>query len=143
MGIRITVAGPIDDNPLIAELILDRAREVSEDENNEILVICRWGDSTYIQHSELYAQSLADQVKAISNFKDVKFGFMGISSPNIRQAVAEVAQDGSVIVVTTNSLGSSYVDGLIAKKLKDLNYTYNGKGFYGYPKELSPHKNIA
>jgi sirohydrochlorin ferrochelatase len=143
MGIRITVAGPIDDNPLIAELILDRAREVSEDENNEILVICRWGDSTYIQHSELYAQSLADQVKAISDFKDVKFGFMGISSPNIRQAVAEVAQDGSVIVVTTNSLGSSYVDGLIAKKLKDLNYTYNGKGFYGYPKELSPHQNIA
>ena len=32
LGIRLTVAGPVDDSPLIADLILDRAREVSEDE---------------------------------------------------------------------------------------------------------------
>lgn len=144
MGIRITVAGPIDDNPLIAGLILDRAREVSEEEDEEILVISRWGSLTYFEHGEIYARSLAEQVKAISNFKDVRYGFMQYQgSPNIRQVVEEAAHDGPVIVVTTNSLGSSYVDELIAKKLKGLNYRYNGKGFYGYPEELSQHPNIA
>ena len=144
MGIRITVTCPIDDHPLIAGLVLDRAREVSEEENEEVLVISRWGSWTYFEHGEIYARSLAEQVKAISNFKDVRYGFMGYQgSPNIRQAVEGAAHDGSVIVVTTNSLGSSYVDGLIAKKLKGLNYSYNGKGFYGYPEELSPHPNIA
>jgi len=143
MGIRISVAGPVDDNPLIAKLVLDRAREVSEDEDNEILVICRWGDSTYIQHSELYAQSLADQVKAIADFKDVRFGFMGISSPNIRQTVEAALHDGPVVVVTTNSLGSSYVDNLISEKLDGLSYAFNGAGYYGYPEDLDPHPNIA
>lgn len=144
MDIRITVTGPIDNHPLIAGLVLDRAREVNEEENEEVLVISRWGSWTYFEHGEIYARSLAEQVKAISNFKDVRYGFMGYQgSPNIRQAVEEAAHDGSVIVVTTNSLGSSYVDGLIAKKLKGLNYSYNGKGFYGYPEELSPHPNIA
>ena len=32
IGIRITVTGPIDDHPQIAGLVLDRAREVSEEE---------------------------------------------------------------------------------------------------------------
>ena len=143
MGIRISVAGPVDDHPLIAELVLDRAREVCEDEDNEILVICRWGDSTYIQHSELYAQSLADQVKANSDFTDVRFGFMGISSPNIRQTVEDALHDGPVVVVTTNGLGSSYVDNLITEKLDGLSYAFNGAGYYGYPVDLDPHHNIA
>jgi len=106
-------------------------------------VICRWGDSTYLQHSELYAQSLADQVKKISDFKDVRFGFMGISSPNIRQTVADALHDGPVVVVTTNSLGSSYVDNLVSGKLEGLSYAFNGKGYYGYPEDLEPHPNIA
>ena len=57
MGIRITVAGPIDDNPLIAELILDRAREVSEDENNQgmfvislMMPIIRLPEGTDVRH---------------------------------------------------------------------------------------------
>ncbi len=144
MGIRITTTGPIDDHPLIAGAILDRAREVSENEDQETLVICRWGDSRYFEYSDLYSRSLAEQIRKISNFDDVRYGFMGCQgSPNIILAVEEAAQYGPVVVVTTNSLGSDYVDNLISQKLEGLDYTYNGKGFYGYPGDLDPHPNIA
>lgn len=162
----IELTKAMDDHPLVAYTLADRVVELSKGSGNETVVIMaygtdnetdfvgwnnslatnisRWGSWTYFEHGEIYARSLAEQVKAISNFKDVRYGFMGYQgSPNIRQAVEEAAHDGSVIVVTTNSLGSSYVDGLIAKKLKGLKYSYNGKGFYGYPEELSPHPNIV
>jgi sirohydrochlorin ferrochelatase len=63
MGLHVTIAGPVDDSPLIAEMLLDRAREVSKDEENETLVICPWGSSTYFEHSELQAKSLAEKIE--------------------------------------------------------------------------------
>lgn len=144
MGVRVTVTGPIDDHPLIAGVLLDRAREVSEKEYEETLVICPWGDSRYFEYSELHAKTLTEQIKMSSNFSDVRYGFMGCQgSPNIRQTVDEVQDGGPVIVVTVNSMGSDYVDGLISQKLEGLNYTYNGKGFYGYSGNIDPHQNIA
>lgn len=144
MGIRITTTGPIDDDPLIASLLLDRAREVSENEGQETLIICPWGDSRYFEYSELYANSLAEKIKAISNFKDVRYGFMGCQgSPNIKQVVMSAEQEGPIVVVTVNSMASGYVDDLISQNLDGLDYLYNGKGFYGYPENLDPHQNIA
>ncbi len=142
-GIVAEVAGPIDDHPLIADLILDRAREVSIDESRETLILAPWGSSTYFEESEIQTRSLVEKIKASSKFKDVRFGFMEYQgSPNIREAV-ETAQSEAVIVVTVNSMGTKYVDDLIAGRLEGLNYTYNGKGFYGYSENLDPHPNIA
>lgn len=143
MGIRADVAGPMDDHPLIAELLLDRAREVSQNEEQETLVLAPWGSSTYFEESEHQAESLAKRIKAYSNFKDVRFGFMEYQgSPSLREAV-ENGENESVIVVSVNSMGTKYVDGLISASLEGLNYTYNGKGFYGYAENLDPHPNIA
>lgn len=142
-GVRAEVRGPIDDNPLIADLLIDRAREVSKNESQETLIIAPWGSSTYFEESELQARSLVEKIKADSEFKGVSFGFMEYQgSPNIREAV-EKAQSEKVIVVTVNSMGTKYVDDLIARLLEGLNYTYNGKGFYGYSDNLDPHTNIA
>ena len=142
-GICAEVKGPIDDHLLIADLILDRAREVSIDATNETLILAPWGSSTYFEESELLAKSLVERIKASSEFKDVGFGFMEYQgSPNIREAV-EKAQGEAVIVVTVNSMGTKYVDDLIAERLEGLNYTHNGKGFYGYSENLDPHPNIA
>lgn len=119
-------------------------REVSENEGQETLVICPWGDLRDFEYSELYSSSLAEQIKAISNFKDVRYGFMGCQgSPNIEQAVMDAEQEGLVVVVTVNSMASGYVDDLISQNLDGLNYLYNGKGFYGYPEDLDPHQNIS
>lgn len=63
-------------------------------------------------------------------------------SPSLREAV-ENGENESVIVVSVNSMGTKYVDGLISASLEGLNYTYNGKGFYGYAENLDPHPNIA
>ncbi len=143
MGIRVDMAGPIDDHPLIAELLLDRAREVSRNEEQETLVIAPWGSSTYFEESEHQAESLAKRIKEYSNFKDVRFGFMEYQgSPSLREAV-ENGENESVIVVSVNSMGTKYVDSLISASLEGLNYTYNGKGFYGYAENLDPHPNIA
>lgn len=142
-GIQAEVAGPIDDHLLIAELLIDRAKEVSKDESSETLIIAPWGSSTYFEESELQARSLVEKIKENSDFKDVGFGFMEYQgSPNIREAV-EAAQNESVIVVSVNSMGTKYVDDLIAERLEGLNYTYNGRGFYGYAESLDPHPNIA
>jgi sirohydrochlorin ferrochelatase len=142
-GIVAEVVGPIDDHPMIADLILDRAREVSRDEINETLILAPWGSSTYFEESEIQARSLAERIKSGSKFKDVRFGFMEYQgSQNIREAVKK-AHGESVIVVTVNSMGTRYVDDLIAERLEGLNYTYNGKGFYGYSENLDPHPNIA
>jgi len=71
---------------------------------------------------------LIEKIKAGSEFKDVRFGFMEYQgSPNIREVV-EKAQGEAAIVVTVNSMGTRYVDDLIAERLEGLNYTYNGKG---------------
>jgi sirohydrochlorin ferrochelatase len=142
-GVVAEVVGPIDDHPLIADLILDRAREVSRDESNETLILAPWGSSTYFEESEIQARSLAKRIKSGSKFKDVRFGFMEYQgSPSIREAVQK-AQGESVIVVTVNSMGMKYVDDLIAGLLEGLNYTYNGNGFYGYGEKLDVHPNIA
>ena len=142
-GIRAEVRGPIDDHILIAELLLDRAREVSKDEESETLIIAPWGSSTCFEESELQAKSLVKKIKENSEFKDVAFGFTEYQgSPNIRETV-QAAQNGSVIVISVNSMGTKYLDDLIAKRLEGLNYTYNGKGFYGYVESLDAHSNIA
>ena len=46
-------------------------------------------------------------------------------------------------MISVNSMGTKYLDDLIAKRLEGLNYTYNGKGFYGYTESLDAHSNIA
>ena len=132
-------------------MIVDRPLHLStnsfiqrcSDESNETLILALWGSSTYFEESEIQAGSLIEKIKSGSEFKDVRFGFMEYQgSPNIREVV-EKAQGEAVIIVTVNSMGTRYVDDLISERLEGLNYTYSGKGFYGYGEKLDPHPNIA
>ncbi|MFN3532185.1 MAG: sirohydrochlorin chelatase [Candidatus Brocadia sp.] len=140
------MTGALDDSMLVAEILLERANELSTDPTKETVILVGHGPNNE-KENRLWLndmEKLAWFVHGKGGFKEVRVATWRSDAPKeirdraiqeLRTMVQTSGKEGTVIVVP-HLLSSGGVEGEIVNALKGLAYVFNGK-------TLLPHGNIT
>lgn len=145
-NVEFAMTSAIDSHPLIAEILLDRATELSKNPNDETVIIIGHGPNDPVQNEKWLngMMILASFVKEKGDFKDVKVTTLrDDASKEIREKATMILREmvmmaslkGNVIVLP-HLIARGGIESGIPERLKGLDYIYNGK-------TLLPHENIT
>ena len=136
---EIIFASPPNDDPLVAEILLEFAEEISEDPANEVVIIAAHGPSAQEDNEKQLAMmdELATIVQEDGGFAAVKAATLQDDAPpEVRDAnvaklrgMVEAAQaDGKRALIVTSLMGARTIQKKLRKDLQGLDYTFNAKG---------------
>ena len=143
-GADVYFAEPPGDDPLIAEILLDHALEISENPSKEAVVIAAHGPSFEDDNELVLAEleNLAKVMREDGDFADVRgLTLQDDAAPEVRDAniaklrkiVSDYAADGYEVLVVTNLIGTRTIQSKLRKDLKGLDYSFNKKGIAAHP----------
>lgn len=143
---NIVMTNALDDHPLVGEILLERAMELSQSPKTETAILVAHGPNGEKDNRKWLntMNNLAKQVNDKGGFKAVLCVTLRDDAPqetynkakqHFRKLVIEKGKDGKVIVVPL-LLASGGIEKGIPERLEGLEYIYNGK-------TLLPHKNIT
>jgi sirohydrochlorin ferrochelatase len=135
---------PPGTDPLVAEILLDHALEISQDPKKELVLIAGHGPSSAEDNAEelRVLGGLAKLVKQDGGFAEVLgMTLQDDAPPEIREAnvkkmrdVVETAtKNGQRVLVVTNLIGARTVQAKLRSDLKGLTYDFNPKGLVNHP----------
>lgn len=136
---KVRFAEPPGDDPLVAEILLDHALELSTDPAKEVVIIAGHGPSSKVDNDrELKVlEGLAKIVKEDGGFSAV-YGMtlQDDAEPEVRAAnvqklrslVENAAKEGKSVLVVTNLIGARTVQAKLRSDLKGLDFKFNSKG---------------
>ncbi len=141
---KILFAQPPGDNPIVAEILIDYAIEVSTDPSKETVIIAAHGPSFAHENEFVLAEleNLAKIMREDSDFADVHgLTLQDDATPEIRNAnvaklrkmVEDATAAGNEVIVVTNLIGTRTIQSKIRKDLKGLDYKLNKKGIAEHP----------
>lgn len=144
---RLILADPPGDNPLIAEIILDNALELSENPRKEFILIVAHGASgpdrdTDNKEEMKVLGNLARYIREDGGFAGAEgFTLQDDAPPEVRDAnvarlrgkVEELNRKGMTPIVVSNLLGTRTIQPKIREDLKGLEYKFNTKGISQHP----------
>jgi hypothetical protein len=136
---KVYFVPPPGDDPLIAEILLDYATEISTDPKNEVVIITAHGPTDAKDHEKDLAllNGLAKIVKEDGGFADVYAASLQDDAPteireaNVKKlrAMVETAQkNGKKVLIVTNLVGARTIQAKLRDDLKGLDFTFNAKG---------------
>lgn len=141
---RLLFAEPPGDDPLIAEMLLDHAMEISENPGNEVVIIAAHGPS-FADDNVIVMEELANLAKIMredGEFADVQgITLQDDAAPEIRDAnvarlrgmVEKATADGKQVLVVTNLIGTRSIQSKLRKDLRGLEYKFNRRGLAEHP----------
>jgi len=143
---KIYLTEPLNDHPLVAEILSERIGELSKNPEDETLILVAHGPNDEEDNTNWIAalESLADQLRAKKDFKNIFSVTVRDDAPeeiyemakeNLRSLVRQSSKDGKTIVIPV-LLSQGGIEKGIVERLEGLNYEWNGK-------TLLPHKNIT
>lgn len=148
---EIILTEPLDDHPLVGEILMDRINALSKEPSKETILIVAHGPSGEQDNENWVStmESLAQQIEATAsegkkNFKKIDyFTVRDDANPEIyeqakehfRSAVIEANKDGEAIVIPL-LMAQGGVEARYVKRLEGLSYVWSGE-------TLLPHTNIA
>lgn len=149
---EIFMARPLDDHPLVAEILWEHAGELSNDPANETLVIVAHGPNSEVMNKKWIntMESLAGQIREIQKEKgkaaykqvfcltvrdDAPKPIYDQARENLRNLVHQSGKNGVVVVVPL-LLSQGGIEQGIKKRMEGLNYKWTGK-------TLLPHSAIS
>ncbi len=141
---QVLFAKPPGDDPLIAEILLDHAYELSEDAPNEAVVIAAHGPQSAEDNVKALAELeiLAKYMREDGDFASVQGITLQDDAPaevrdanveKLRGIVAGAQSKGQRVLVVTNLIGSRTIQAKLRADLKGLDYTFNAKGIVEHP----------
>ena len=144
--IEFHMTGALDDSILVAEILLERAMELSTNPAKETVILVGHGPNDEKENRLWLAdmEKLAYYVREKGYFKEVKVATWRSDAPKeikeraiyeLRSMIEMSGKDGKVIVVP-HLLAMGGVESEIVEALKGLSYVFNGK-------TLLPHSNIT
>ena len=141
---QILFAEPPGDDPLVAEMLIDHALEISVKPSNEWVIIAAHGpsfdDDNEIVLGEL--ESLAKVMREDSDFVNVEgITLQDDATPEVRDAnvaklrkmVGDANAAGHQVLIVTNLIGTRSIQSKLRKDLKGLDYKFNKKGIAEHP----------
>jgi len=144
---NVIFADPPNDDPLVAEILLDHALEISDNPENEVVIVAAHGPSSAEDNRiELeMLNSLAKIVEEDGGFVAAHAVTLQDDAPpevraanveRLRALVEGAAKDGRDVLVVTNLIGARTIQAKLRKDLKGLDYKFNAKG-------ISQHDNFT
>ena len=140
---QILIANPPGDDPLIAEILLDHAMDISEDPENEVVIIAAHGPSFEDDNKKVLAEldDLAKIVREDGDFADVQAMTLQDDAPTeirernvakLRSMVEAAAADGKQVLIVTNLIGTRTIQAKLRDDLKGLDYKFNKNGIVSH-----------
>jgi sirohydrochlorin ferrochelatase len=141
---KLLFVKPPGDDPLVAEVLLDHATEISKDPGNEVVIIAGHGPSSAEDNAEelRVLEGLAKIVKQDGGFADVRGMTLQDDAPpeirdanvkKLREVVEAATKKGQRVLVVTNLIGARTIQAKLRSDLKDLTYEFNAKGLVNHP----------
>ena len=143
-NVSLTFADPLAEHPMAARMLLDHAREISQDPANEFLLIVGHGPGEPADNEiELkMLQKHVESVKAEGKFADVKgFNFQDDAPDEIRSAnvetmrgwIEEASAAGLDVIMVGYLLSTRGIQHKIPVDFAGLEFTFNEKGLSAHP----------
>ena len=141
---RLLFVPPPGDDPLVGEILLDNALELSQDPKKEAVFIVGHGPSADEDNAEelRVLAGLAKIIKQDGGFASVQgMTLQDDSAPEVRAAnvaklraaVEASARKGQRVLVVTNLISGRSVQAKLRSDLKGLDYEFNSKGLVNHP----------
>lgn len=130
---KIVMCNPMDDHPLIAEILSSRIEELSQNSQEEVLLLVGHGSELdgFRQQWEKNAGSLAIQLKKRFGFKAVSYAFM---HPDCLHKRLKALSRKSKVIVQPLFLSEGYFTRkVIPSRMEGLDYQYTGKTYLPNP----------
>ncbi|UQZ34802.1 cobalamin biosynthesis protein CbiX [Paenibacillus sp. PK3_47] len=129
---------PVDDDPDIAVMIWDKLRELSENPQQETILLVGHG-SIHDGFRQRWIQgisSLAERVRSVSGVAAADYGLLNPDS--VRSRVQYWQEQGHTVLVAPLFLSEGYFTKVvIPARLQGLEYAYSGRTLLPHP--LLPH----
>jgi len=136
---QLVMTAPPEDHPLIVGALIDHAREISTNPDEEFLLLVAHGPES-AEDNDVVLGLLNRLAGAVND--ELEFSGFGVASlqddapKDVRAAnvaamrglVESATAEGKRVLVITNLLGARVVQGELRKDLRDLDYTFNAKG---------------
>jgi len=140
---QILIAEPPGDDPLIAEILLDHAMDISDDPENEVVIIAAHGPGFEEDNQKVLAElgNLSKIVLEDGDFADVQAITLQDDAPKeirdrnvakLRLMVEEAVADGKQVLIVTNLIGTRTIQAKLRDDLKGLDYKFNKNGIVGH-----------
>lgn len=132
-GLTLHWHPPLDDHPLVVELILDRIAPLSRDPSQESVLLVAHGssDPQLKEKWQVMLGRLAQAVSQRGNFRQVEVAT--IIPATIRSKTKELAEQGEVIVIPLFISPGFYTQTYIPRQFKGLNVRYSGETYLPHP----------
>ena len=141
---KLLLAPPPGDDPLVAEILLDHATEISKDPANEFVVIAGHGPSAAEDNEQelRVLAGLAKIVKEDGGFADVYGQTLQDDAPpairaanvqRLRDRIEAAQKSGKKVLVVTNLIGARTIQAKLRDDLKGLDFNFNAKGIAQHP----------
>ncbi|MCL4791478.1 MAG: hypothetical protein KJ040_05430 [Gammaproteobacteria bacterium] len=133
------LTAPPGTDPLIAEILLDYALEISTDPKNEVVIIASHGPAGAADNARLLdnLEMLAKYIQEDGGFAAVRAATLQDDAvPEVRAAnvqklramVEGATKDGKKALIVTNLVGARTIQAKLRRDLKGLDYAFNAKG---------------
>lgn len=144
---KLIVANPPEDDPLIADILIDHANEISTDPSREVVFVVAHGASAggaeedNVEEMRIL-QNLARYVKEDGGFAGSGAFILQDDAPpeiraanvkRLRDAVERETKAGRTVLVVTNLIGARTIQPKIRSDLKGLDYKFSAKGIAQHP----------
>ena len=135
---------PPGDDPLVAEILLDYAMEMSTDPKNEVVIIAGHGPGN-VEDNEKELRTLATLAKVIKEdgrFAAVHGQTLQDDTPaeirdanvkKLRGLVENATKDGKHVLIVTNLIAARGIQAKLRNDLKGLDFQFNAKGIVQHP----------
>ncbi len=142
--VQLIMAAHFDDHPLITEILLDYAAEVSANPENEVVIIVAHGPEDLEDNALDLAitQAHVDRFKAETNYSDVKIinlqddAYPPIRASNVkklRRWITSAQRADKEVIVLVCSSASHGFQAHVRQDLRGLDYRFAAKGLSEHP----------
>jgi sirohydrochlorin ferrochelatase len=141
---KLIYSEPLADDPLVAEILFDYAKEITDDPGNTLLIVLSHGPEGEDDNRRTLAMldGLAQQVKEKGGFREARAVSLQNDAPRdlyhanvarFRAMVEAANKEGRKVVVVTNLLAPRGIQNQIREHLEGLDYKFNAKGVVQHP----------
>jgi sirohydrochlorin ferrochelatase len=144
MRVPVVMTAPLDDDPVVADVLLERAQGLSRQAQDETVVLVAHGPTSDTDDEQWLSVlgETASQVQERGGFGEVVAVTMRDDAPPAVQAEAQrrmreivrVASLRARVLVVPVLIASGGVEQKIPRRLHGLAYTYDGNGLLPHPK---------
>lgn len=130
---EIVYCPPMDDHPLIVDILEERIRELTTNPSEEVLLLVGHGadEGEYHQQWESVLQKLAVSLRERCHLKGASYGTLHPN--NLRTRAQAVARKNRTIVIPLFLSEGYFTKKIIPSELEGLSYLYNGKSYLPHP----------